>query len=635
MPFTRSNPLLGSRLKPLCNCGRLGLNLNHRHQRRSSPHHSRGTGMYTRFWGFREKPFRQVPNPEFLFLSQTHEEALAHLNYVLVEGEGFLMITGEVGTGKSTLCRAFFQKLAADTACAYIFNSKLDPLQLLKSINAEFGIAAEEETSKALTDVLNNFLIEKRRAGHKAIIVIDEAQNLPVESLEQVRLLSNLETTHEKLLHLVLVGQPELGDMIDSFALRQLGQRIHLACHLQPLTFAETVAYIRHRIHLVSEKPQMPFEKGALRAIYAFSKGVPRLINTACDRMLLAAYLKNRSRISAGMASRIVEELVHRGRRPAPAISWARMALSVSLVAAVAATAWYFIAGGQVGYLSAKVSKPQTSVSEGAEMQRFQEDWPERIAKTTPQIVSTSFNSDSKSEDAQAVDVPVPTAMPLDEWQRAIQHENTRHLALETVLRQWGLQPHGDMAMPGTDDAAFFDLVAERHGLSILTIEEDDIDTLVVLDLPAVIPLKNPGSNRPLYAGLAGLQDDGHFYLKLNGQDSLGQTDALNLMRHWSGEAFVVWKNYMGYEGIIPGGAPRPAVVSLKQLLWESGYPNLVIDDQYDEATRNAIKEVQTEHGLQVDGLVGDRTRIVLFNEKRSLPIPHLSHWPAAVQRMN
>jgi len=591
--------------------------------------------MYTRFWGFREKPFRQTPNPEFLFLSQTHEEALAHLHYALAEGEGFLMITGEVGTGKSTLCRSFFQKLEADTACAYIFNSKLDPLQLLKSINAEFGIPADAETPKELIDALNAFLIDKRAAGHKAIIVIDEAQNLPVESLEQVRLLSNLETTREKLLHLVLVGQPELADMIDSFALRQLGQRIHLACHLHPLTFAETVQYIQHRINLVSEKPQMPFDKGALRSIYAFSKGVPRLINTACDRMLLAAYLKNRSHISAGTASRIVEELVHRGRRPAPVISWAGIALTVGLVLVVVAAAWYFLLDGQVPHLSAEVSKTPKPVFESAGQQRLQEDRADDGVSTKPETGATSPKSDSESEDAAAVDLSLPTVMPLDEWLRSIPHDDTRRSALETVLRQWGLLPHGDMVLPDVGDAGFFDVVAERHGLSTLTVEEDNIDTLVVLDLPAVIPLKRPGSNLTLYAGLVGVQEDGHFYLKLNGQDLLCQTDAWNLMRHWDGAAFVIWKNYMGYEGVIPGGAPRPAVVSLKQLLWENGYSDLVIDERYDETTRKAVRKIQAKYGLKVDGLVGDLTKIVLYNEKQSLPIPHLSHWPSTGQRMN
>ena len=586
--------------------------------------------MYTRFWGFREKPFRQVPNPEFLFLSQTHEEALAHLDYALAEDEGFLMITGEVGTGKSTLCRSFFQRLEADTACAYIFNSKLDPLQLLKSINVEFGIAADADTLKELIDPLNAFLIEKRAAGHKAIIVIDEAQNLPVESLEQVRLLSNLETTHEKLLHLVLVGQPELADMIDSFALRQLGQRIHLACHLQPLTFAETIQYIQHRINLVSETPQMPFEKGALKAVFGFSKGVPRLVNTACDRMLLAAYLKNRSRISAGMASGIVEELHRRGSPPAPGIARARIAFTSGLVLVAAATLWYFLLGDQVPLRSTTVSMPQTTVSEAAEKRQFPEKQLEAVVKTEPGV-GTAL----PKQDPEEVDRPSQAAMPLDEWLDSIEHKDTRRLALDAVLRRWNVEPHGDRTLPKVENAMFFDIVAERHGLSLLAIEERDIDTLAMLDLPTVIPLKKTGSHLPLYAGIVGLQDNGHFYLQLDGQHLLGQADAWNLMRHWSGEAFVVWKNYMGYEGVIPGGAPRPAVVFLKQLLWESGYPDLVIDERYDETTRNAVRKIQAKYGLKVDGLVGDMTKIVLFNEKQSLPIPHLSHWLPEDHGMN
>ncbi len=208
--------------------------------------------MYNRFWGFRQKPFKLVPSPDFLFLSSTHEEALAHLKFTLSEGEGFLMITGEVGTGKSTLCRAFLQELDPAVACAYIFNPKLNPLQLLKNINTEFGIPADADTAQELVEILNTFLIEKKAKDQKVVIIIDEAQNLSVESLEQVRLLSNLETTREKLLQIVLVGQPELAKKIDSFELRQLGQRISLACQLKPLSYDESVQFIQHRINVAS-----------------------------------------------------------------------------------------------------------------------------------------------------------------------------------------------------------------------------------------------------------------------------------------------------------------------------------------------------------------------------------------------
>lgn len=581
--------------------------------------------MYTRFWGFREKPFRQVPNPDFLFLSATHEEALAHLNYAVAEGEGFLMIAGEVGTGKSTLCRSFLQKLDPDVACAYIFNSKLEPLQLLKSINTEFGIPADAATSQDLIDILNAFLIDKRASGHRVVIVIDEAQNLPVESLEQVRLLSNLETTREKLLQLVLVGQPELAEAIDSFELRQLGQRIHLACHLRPLSFDETVQYIQHRINLVSQKPQMPFEKGALRAVYAFSKGVPRLVNTACDRMLLAAYLKNRSRISARMATQMIEELHSRGRPRKPVVSWVKVAIPVSVAIVSVIAVLFFLYNGQVANFLSKVQQQKKPVSASpAEPQAFKVAT-EPAAAAAQEIDLTEQDKKLETDAAEGNTPFVETAMPLDAFVRSIQHEDTRRSALEAVLRQWGLEPQGDMVLADLEDAAYFDLIAERHGLSIQTIEHG-IDALVVLDLPAVITLKSSERDQPVYVGMVGVGDS-HFELTVLGHDAHARTDALTLMRLWGGKAVVPWKNYMGYPGVIPGGAPRAAVVLLKQLLWEIGYSELVIDDRYDDMTRLAVREIQARHGLAVDGLVGNMTKIVLFNEKQSLPIPHLSKW--------
>ena len=591
--------------------------------------------MYTRFWGFREKPFQQLPNPEFLFLSATHEEALAHLNYALSEGEGFLMITGEVGTGKSTLCRSFLQNLDADIACAYIFNSKLDPIQLLRSINAEFDIAADADTSTELIDVLNAFLIDNSSNEHKVVIVIDEAQNLPVDSLEQVRLLSNLETTREKLLHLVLVGQPELADMIDSFALRQLGQRIQLACHLHPLTFQETVQYIQHRINLVSEKPQMPFDKGALRVIYGFSKGVPRLINTACDRMLLAAYLRKRTRITASLASGIIAELLQRGRRPESTFPMAQVAIAVALIIVSAIVVGVFFVDGSVPYLSAMVPKQLSAAHQVAVRKPWPEKQPEIGINIKPVIGFPEQKNDPQTKAShQKNNRPFRNAMPLEEWLRSIQHLDTRSLALEAVLQQWGLEPKGDMALSEMGDAAFFDIVAERHGLSVLTIE-DEIDPLVVLDLPAVITLYGGENDRPLYAGLISINDDGFFELMIRGQNAKAWIDALTMMRLWGGKAYIPWKNYMGYEGIIPIGTPLSAVIPLKQLLWEMGYADLIIDDRYDEKTRNAVREVQAKYGLKVDGLVGDMTKIVLFNQKRSLPIPRLSHWSTADNKMD
>ena len=210
--------------------------------------------MYKKFFGFKERPFKLVPNPAYLFLSRSNEEALAHLNFVISQGDGFVEITGEVGTGKTTLCRAFLESLDENTEAAYIFNPKLDSIQLLRAINDEFGINSDPDNTKDLIDTLNIFLMKKKAEGKNIIILIDEAQNLTDEVLEQLRLLSNLETTVDKLLQIILVGQPELGEMLDSHELRQLGQRITLSCHLVPLTYKETREYIKHRINIASQK---------------------------------------------------------------------------------------------------------------------------------------------------------------------------------------------------------------------------------------------------------------------------------------------------------------------------------------------------------------------------------------------
>jgi general secretion pathway protein A len=291
--------------------------------------------MYTQFFGFRERPFKLVPNPDYLFLGRTHEEALAHLRYAVNEGDGFVEIIGEIGTGKTMLCRTFLEGLGSDVESAYIFNPRMDALDLLKAINDEFGIPGAHDSVKALIDELNAFLIEKKAAGKKVILVIDEAQNLSRDVLEQIRLLSNLETTKDKLLQIVLAGQPELGVMLNSYALRQLGQRISLSCRLAPLSYAETKAYIAHRVHVAAQKPMALFSRPALGRIYQFSGGIPRLINMACDRSLLAAFSRNRLKVSGAIAKSAIRELAGRGeiRRKTPAKRAARLiTASVAMV---------------------------------------------------------------------------------------------------------------------------------------------------------------------------------------------------------------------------------------------------------------------------------------------------------------
>jgi general secretion pathway protein A len=266
--------------------------------------------MYASFFGFAERPFKLVPNPAYLFLSASHEEVLAHLAYAVSQGEGFLEITGEVGTGKTTICRTFLESLTAEMAVAYIFNPRLDALQLLRAINDEFGLPTQAENTRDLIDSLNRYLIDVNLNGKKAILLIDEAQNLNYEVLEQLRLLSNLETTTQKLLQIILVGQPELSRMLAEYRLRQIRQRITLRCALKPLTMAETKAYIQHRIQIAAAgEPCATFSAYAHGMIYKFAAGIPRLINIVCDRALLTAYVREEKHINRATISKAIKEL--------------------------------------------------------------------------------------------------------------------------------------------------------------------------------------------------------------------------------------------------------------------------------------------------------------------------------------
>src|SRR5262245_42380898 len=235
--------------------------------------------MYERFFGLEDAPFRLTPDPRYLFLSKKHEDALAHLKLGLTES-GFVCITGDVGTGKTTLLRHFFANLGPDVSIAYIFNPALSRLELLQTINAEFGLPARSTSKKKLVDNLNAHLLALRQEGRRAVVIIDEAQALDIGVLEQLRLLSNLETPTEKLLRIILVGQPQLRALLLHPELVQLNQRITLRWHIGPLNARETVAYVHHRLMVAGHgKPRRLFSRRALALVHRYSGGIPRLVN--------------------------------------------------------------------------------------------------------------------------------------------------------------------------------------------------------------------------------------------------------------------------------------------------------------------------------------------------------------------
>lgn len=264
--------------------------------------------MYSDFFGFNEKPFTITPNPQFMFLSGNHREAFAHLLYGIDNHAGFIAMVGEVGTGKTTILRTLLAQLDPEKyRTALIFNPCLTTEQLLANICREFGVTAEESTRYGYHHALNSFLLEQDRAGRTVLLVVDEAQNLSPELLEQVRMISNLETERDKLIQIVLAGQPELHDLLKRYDLRQLNQRITVRCRLQSMNLQDTGAYIRHRLKIAGSRIPELFSEGAIRKIYRFSNGVPRLINVACEQALIMAWTQDQLTISTKIAGHVIK----------------------------------------------------------------------------------------------------------------------------------------------------------------------------------------------------------------------------------------------------------------------------------------------------------------------------------------
>ncbi|MDX2452773.1 ExeA family protein, partial [Desulfosarcina sp.] len=497
--------------------------------------------MYNRFFGFKERPFKLVPNPEYLYLSRIHEEVLAHLNYAVGYGEGFVEITGEVGTGKTTLCRMFLESLDENTAAAYIFNPKLDALQLLKAINDEFGIPSDTESIKTLIDRLNAFLLEKKAQGKRVILLVDEAQNLSADVLEQLRLLSNMETTTSKLLQIILVGQPELGELLETDALRQLNQRITLSCHLTPLSASEMREYIRHRIHIASRKPGLAFTAGAYRSIFKHSNGVPRLINIVCDRTLLTAFAMGKHRITHTIVRRALRELDGKRKRSGKP-QFVREKLIIGLLVVLVILVAGLVVGQTMLNRTRRIAiapvvhhKIETMFSESAADRA-----PEAAGETSPEVApltsepqplaaetSTTpvapLTSEPQPLPAETSTTPVvpPTPEPaltvaepsteppaamtatidsaLSAPVRDLGHMivstaamNSRNGALTAVLRKWNLQRSLRIGpVDVVDSDTFFRLSARHSDMEVFRIK-GNLRLIKKLNLPAILEFAPP-----------------------------------------------------------------------------------------------------------------------------------------------
>ncbi len=613
--------------------------------------------MYNSYFGFREKPFKLVPNPEYLYLSKTHEIALAHLTYATDQGEGFVVIIGEVGTGKTTLCRNYLESLGEESDSAYIFNPHLDTNELLAGICHEYGIRTEEKSTKALLDILNEFLIKQNAADRKVVLLIDEAQLLSIENLEMVRMLSNLETTKNKLLQIILVGQPELADKLEAYELRQLAQRISLNYHLTPLPREDTEAYIQHRIGIASQRQDKIFTSNACRLVHQYSGGIPRLINIACDRALLTAYSQNKSKVSKAVMQTAIEELSSSSQSTAAPkkrnFILAGAGLCTLVLLAIGAFFLFRTSSPSASAPAARSIVKKESAATPEQKGTFKvpesppvtaqppaKPTPPVIAKTepgpeiqpapepSPQVVDVEQVSamPAKKADDEAVPPVVEEKRPTDmvQWIADLDPIASRKNSAAILLSLWQQpRPNVSLIPAEVDDDSFFDIAARQYGLRNYAVP-GDWDLVKRIDLPAVFSLRHPKQEERVYLCLVGRQDG---LLKLRDQMGGQQIEVSyeDLKPYLNGPINIFWKNLLGFDMIIGYGSDDRAVLMVKNLLRKIGYGNIALTPEFDAQTRRAIRDFQADHSLKVDGLVGPLTKIMLLREAGTATMPLLS----------
>jgi general secretion pathway protein A len=427
--------------------------------------------MYEAYYGFGERPFALSPDPRFLYLSKTHREVLGHLVYGIREGRGFMAIFGEVGTGKTTLCRTILER-EDDCDIAYLFNPTLTPTDLIKAINSEFGLSTFGDSRAELIDVLNTHLLERHADGFRVLVIIDEAQNLPDETLEQLRLLGNLESKTQTLLQILLIGQPELGRKLGARELRQLQQRISVWWRLGPLTLDETRGYIRHRLRVASGTDRPYFTSAALDEIHERTGGVPRLINVLADRSLLAGFGDQLDEIPAGLVKELADEL-----RPRPTRRQVRRRALGMGVGGAAASAALVLASSL-----ARPPEPTTQVAARPPALDIRDAPPPDAERgALPPVAVAPPPAEIPQEPSKE---PLrANARGLDRLLGSVSPEVALRQSVSALLRAWGR----DASVQAGVSRGDIDRLLTANGL--VSFELMGLHALIASDTPAIIPL--------------------------------------------------------------------------------------------------------------------------------------------------
>ncbi|HWX81345.1 MAG TPA: AAA family ATPase [Steroidobacteraceae bacterium] len=533
--------------------------------------------MYTSFFGLSEKPFAITPDPRYLYLSERHAEALAHLLYGINESGGFIQLTGEVGTGKTTVVRTLLSRVPHHADVAVILNPRVTPVEFLLTICEELGLnlgEADRSSVKQMVDALNRRLLEAHAEGRRIIVLVDEAQNLSIEVLEQVRLLTNLETPTQKLLQIILIGQPELRELLDRTDLRQLAQRITGRYHLKPLAAEETKGYVRHRLRVAGAAQEI-FAPAALAEVHRLSMGIPRVINVVCDRALLGAYTQETRKITAGLVRRAAGEVY--GRRFSPRwLGWSAGSLGAVALAAILVGGWQMW-HRQDSALSILRHATQASGAPAAAL-------PPVVAPAAPVPAAP----------------PAPATIPVKALLEANSANTTDAAAFRHLLSLWGTAMADERDPCGQ---------AARAGLACLD-QRGSWAQVRTLNRPAILTLTDDKGLRHRVV-LSGLDDR---FATLDLGDHNERVSLEDLSSDWFGEFTVIWKPKTARARQLSLGMQGEEVRWLRRSLnaLRGGASDPEHADVYDEELAIAVQNFQREHRLNVDGIAGVQTQVVL-----------------------
>ena len=544
--------------------------------------------MYLDFHGFREKPFNLTPDPRFVFLSKNHREAFAHLLYGIDNRVGFIVLTGEVGSGKTTVLRALLSQLdPGHYSTALIFNPCLSPPELLEKICREFGIPGPTSNHGGPLDALNLFLLQQNAEGRTVVLVIDEAQALEAPVLEQIRLISNLETDREKLVQIVLSGQPEFMRILEREEMRQLNQRIAVRYHLQPMDFQDTVDYIHHRLN-VAGGGKVLFSRGALNRIYRYSRGLPRRINTACDRALLVGYTRDTAQVSPRIAAAGIRDL----RSNASSYTRKRRLILIPTFAMVVALF--------MGNIYFKWVTWQRAIDP------FRASPPTEA--TEEQTRKGTIGRDEELSRAMVVDLgDVPES------------ESARR-AFNTLTTVWNVPPIPENG--NFRELKDMERAALERNLRLYRFS-GNLGALLRLGYPAVLELALPGIPGKRFVSLVGRETEELLVdPPVAGRRSLSFS---KLERHWSGHGFLLWRDPLNLLANVWPGSKGDHIKELQGLLKETGTYSRALTGVYDKDTLLAVKEFQSLTGIEQDGIVGDQTLMLLYRSFDRFEVPGLT----------